>query len=347
MNVYYNMPTPFELFTKKEKEADENKNKDKNKAGNKMETKIETKEGMKNIIEGNANRTDFGAITTAPLAGQPNKNVELTSVLVGVFFILTLLLGLIYYFNSIFLLLDSLMEPIYGPQKKEFYTESNFNDYFGGRFSGQFYFIFFVLWMIVFCLNILIFQVVLDVNDYGMMFYMTTVYFFSIVGGTLVVINNVPSLVEVFENTLGTWMLDWISNKKSVVGMFKQTGFDPNKQQVKDLGLKMDLGFLLTTFTMANFHEHFDKLFAANPESKSADTNVRDTAFYIDVSIFDPDQRPDKDSYMKDSKSDVANRARYNLLRLVLQKYTIGHYIWIVLASYVSILLAVNTMPYT
>ena len=306
---------------------------------------MDKKEGMKTIIEGNANRTDFGAITNAPLPGQPEKNLELTAVLVGVFFLLSLLMGMMYYFNSIFVLLDSFMETIYGDDRNDFYEEKNFQKTFGGKLASNFFFIFFILWMIVFCLNILIFQVVLNINDYGMMFYMTTIYFFSIVGGTMVIINNVPSLVEVFENTIGTAILPMISNMKQVMGVFKHKGYDDSEnKQLKDLGISMNLDFLLTTFTMSNFHEHFKKLFDANPKSGNM-AGQADTTFYIDVSMFDEKNLLDK-QYLKDVKSDVANRARYNLLRLVLQKYTIGHFTWILLASYVSILLAVNTMPY-
>ena len=330
MSVYYDMPNPFDLFTKKEKKEE---------TGEKR-----NKEGMTTIIEGNANRKEFGAITSAPLPGQPEKNIELIAVLVGVFFILSLLLGMMYYFNSIFVLLDSLMEMVYGVSKNNFYSEGEFNKTFGGKLTSQFFFIFIILWMIVFCLNILIFQVVLNIDDYAMMFYMTTVFFFGIVGGTMVVINNVPSLVEVFENTLGVAILPRISNMNKVMEMFKNRGFENESEQLKKLGISMNLDFLLTTFTMSNFHEHFDKLFEANPESNTA-SKQPDTTFYIDVSMFDEKNLLEK-PYLKDSKSDVANRARYNLLRLVLQKYSIGHFVWIFLASYVSILLAVNTMPY-
>ena len=326
MSVYYDMPNPFDLFTKKEKESDK-------------------KEGMKTIIEGNANRTDFGAITNAPLPGQPEKNVELIAVLVGVFFLLSLLMGMMYYFNSIFVLLDSFMETIYGSSNNDFYSEGVFQKTFGGKLTSNFFFIFIILWLIVFCLNILIFQVVLNIGDYGMIFYMTTIYFFSIVGGTMVIINNVPSLVEVFENTIGVAILPIISNMKEVIKVFKHKGFDDSEnKQLKDLGISMKLDFLLTTFSMSNYHDHFNKLFGANPKSGNM-TEQADTTFYIDVSMFDEQNLLDK-QFLKDKNSDVANRARYNLLRLVLQKYTIGHFTWILLASYVSILLAVNTMPY-
>ena len=234
MSVYYDMPNPFDLFTKKEEKSDK-------------------KEGMKTIIEGNANRSDFGAITNAPLPGQPEKNVELIAVLVGVFFLLSLLMGMMYYFNSIFVLLDSFMETIYGDDRNDFYEEKIFQKTFGGKLTSNFFFIFIILWMIVFCLNILIFQVVLNINDYGMMFYMTTIYFFSIVGGTMVIINNVPSLVEVFENTIGTAILPMISNMKQVMGVFKHKGFDSDIGQLKTLGVSMNLDFLLTTFTIIHY----------------------------------------------------------------------------------------------
>ena len=339
MSVYYDMPNPFDLFTKKEKKEETGKKGEKGKKQEKGE-----KEGMTTIIEGNANRKDFGAITSAPLPGQPEKNMELIAVLVGVFFILSLLLGMMYYFNSIFVLLDSFMEMVYGVSKNNFYSEGEFNKTFGGSLTSKFSIIFVILWMIVFCLNILIFQVVLNISDYGMMFYMTTVFFFGIVGGTMVIINNIPSLVEVFENTLGVAILPRISNMNKVMEMFKNRGFENESKQLKELGISMNLDFLLTTFTMSNFHDHFNKLFKANPRS-DAQVDQSDTTFYIDVSMFDEKNLLEK-PYLKDSKSDVANRARYNLLRLVLQKYTIGHYLWILLASYVSILLAVNTMPY-
>jgi hypothetical protein len=82
MSVYYDMPNPFDLFTKKEKKEEKGKKQEREER--------EEKEGMTTIIEGNANRKEFGAITSAPLPGQPEKNMELIAVLIGVFFIFIL-----------------------------------------------------------------------------------------------------------------------------------------------------------------------------------------------------------------------------------------------------------------
>ena len=324
------MPNPFELFNKNEKkDIDEEK---------------DTKEGFLESMRPKNDRKDIGAVTNAPLPGQPEKNVELTAVLIGAFFILSIILGMLYYFNSIFMLLDSLMESTFGEKQTDFYSENEFNKIFGGKIMSFSFWIFIILWMVVFCINILIFQVVLNIDDYAMMFYMTTVYFFGIVGGTMMIINNVPSLVEVFENTIGTAILPMISNMNKVIEVFKHKGFETQTEQMTKLGVSMKLDFLLTTFTISNFHDHFKKLFLANPKSEDVNEQ-KDTTFYIDVTIFDEKNLIEK-PYLKNINHDVTNRARYNLLRLVLQKYTIGHFTWIVLASYVSILLAVNTMPY-
>jgi hypothetical protein len=202
-----------------------------------------------------------------------------------------------------------------------YYNVGNFNEFFGGKLQSSFIVIFLILWMAVFALNILLCKIIINVADINQIIYITTIYFFGIVGSTMAIINNIPSLVEVFENTIGFWVLPWTSNMKEVTTIFKNKAYE-NNEELKNLGISINHDFLLTTFSLPNFHDHFDEL-----SKKSTDNDNK--SFYIDNGNNDVD----------------VEENRLNLLSLILQKYTIGHYVWMLIASYVSILLTVNSLP--
>jgi hypothetical protein len=302
---YENMPNPYDLLHNRT---------------SKNEKKTDIQEGMKEGIG--------GAITEHP-DPSPGAKTKFNGVVVAVFFILAIFMGVIYYFNSSFMLLNDLNRMING----EYYTAINFSENFGGSIQSKYIVIFLILWMAVFALNILLCKVIMNVADINQIIYITTIYYFGIVGSTMAIINNIPSLIEVFENTIGFWVLPWISNMKDVTNIFKNRFYDKNATDLANMGVKIDHDFLLTTFSLPSFHDHFKELFNARDIS-----NTPTSSFYIDVDFDDTTKKSNLDS-------ELTKTYRFNLLRLILQKYTIGHYMWILIASYVSILLTVNSLP--
>jgi hypothetical protein len=288
------MPNPFDLFTKKEKENIDHNN--------------PTQEGM------------TGTVSNNTLAGSPDQNIALAGVLVAAFFILVIFMGLIYYFNSSFAMLTSLLTPVL-PGK--YYRETEFNQIFGGKFASNYFVIFIILWLAVFGINILVLYTGLGYTDYGTICYVTTLYFFGIVGSTMAMINNIPSLVEVFENTIGYSVLSWFSNTKDLSRIFKNKMYSSDIS-MNNLGISVNNDFLLTTFNLPNFHDHFDALAGDNS----------DLGFKIDV----------QDVYDGENITDKLTQARRDLLEVVLQKYTVGHFVWILLASYSSMLMTLNSI---
>ena len=314
-NQLTNLPKPYELFTQKKDEEKKEENSDEQQKGKK---------------EGFQGTDDYAK----------QKDTFLGGIFTAVFFILFVLLGMIYYFNSAILLASELLT---------YYNKTEFWQKYKGKMVGYKIGIFFVLWMIVFCLNLLIMDTVFKNNDYPAIFYNTTIYYWTFVGTTMMIIGNIPSLVDVFENTIGYWCLKTPLFKLSnTMNMFKNRYIKSDKFTIPN-------DFLITTFDIPSFHDHFNDLVNQYPSNEEYNGTSRiDTSksdFYIDLYSYgkndngetaEPEAtRPDENMEIGDVN---AMKARKELLKQVLTKNTIGHFIWVLLASYVSILLTANTI---
>lgn len=334
-----NLPKPFELFTK---------NKEKN--GDKQEEindKNDNTENNTNIIrEGLTSQDDKDQKDPKKTDDVQSGQTKLIGFLVAVFCILFVIVGLIYYFNSNLLMMKQLMmEP--------FYKNSDFWQRFKGNMVASKITVFVILWMVVFCTNLLLMDMVFKNNEYDNIFYVTTIFYWSIVGSTMLLIGNIPSLVDVFENTIGYSILSSpLFNLKRTMSMFKNRNFKSNT-------IKIPYDFLITTFNIPSFHDYFDELCAQYPNNEEykgvAPVDVSDkpkSDFYIDLHTWlitnetqlaelTGEGRPNENKTMETSDSLYA---RQELLKCIVTKNTIGHFIWILLASYVTVLLTMNTI---
>jgi hypothetical protein len=308
---FTNLPKPFELFTKKRDEY--------------------VKEGFREGIDATAAASPSATATDDKNKG---KTTNLTGILVAVFFILFVLVGMIYYFNSMIFLKTKLNIP---------YKSADFFQKFKGYMVGSKVTIFIIIWLVVFCNNLLLMDTVFNNHEYTNIFYTTTIYFWGIVGATFLVIGNVPSLVEVFENTIGFSLLSSpLFNLKNTMEIFKNRNF-------KSEQFKVPCDFLITTFNLPSFHEQFENLVEQYPNNAeytgvTPTYKTSKTDFYIDITGWegtDVAERPDKNPDKNDNRT---VKARLELLKQVLTKNTIGHFMWALLASYVSVLLTVNTV---
>ena len=286
------MPNPFELFEKK-------------------------KEGLTNTSSTQPpppSQTDDNSM-------QVNPKISLFWVLLGVFMTLSFIVAMLYFIYANFFLIDKLFQTPH-------YNITNFwRLYRAPILSGKLT-IFIILWLLVFGMNTLIFDFVFDIKDTLNIFYISTMYFVGIVGSTFLIIGNIPSLVEIFENTIGYSVLHipFLYNIKKICSVFKSKHFKSNDYDVP-------YDFLLTTFDLPSFNDLFDKLMIEGRKMKDPKT-------LADV----PTDGIETDFYLEFPENISERMARYNLLKMVLAKNNIGHMTWALIGSFISIMLTINTI---
>jgi hypothetical protein len=251
---------------------------------------------------------------------QVNPKISLFWVLVGMFFGLLFVVAILYYIYANFFLIDKLFQVPY-------YNITNFWRYYRAPILSGKLSIFIVLWLLVFGINALIFDFVFDIKDTLNIFYISTMYFVGIVGSTFLIIGNIPSLVEIFENTIGYSVLciPFLYNIKKVTSVFKSKHF-------KSREFDVPYSFLLTTFDLPSFNDLFQKLVEEGRKVKSG-TSAIDQADGVET-----------DFYLEFPENISERAARYNLLKMVLAKNNIGHMTWTFLGSFISIMLTINTI---
>ena len=190
--------------------------------------------------------------------------------------------------------------------------------------------LFLVLWGIVYGMNLLIFDFSLGIKEPLNIFYMTSLYFFGLVGATFIIIGNIPSLVEVFENTLGYWLLGLsYFNLTKTMKSFKSKHFTNITENEK---FEIPFNVLLTTFNIYEFNETFTSFISeknnngGNGNNGDNTTNDISADFYLDI------------------HDDPKNNYKNELLNLVCIKNSVGHFTWVYIASIISILLTINSM---
>jgi len=315
-DILSNLPKPSELFTNNAKSQDD------------------FDPSSPPIREGLTPNTN----TTKKTDDILKEKSTLITFLITVFIILFVIIGLIYYFNSNLLMMKQLMIP---------YTNSEYWINFKGQLVSSKITIFIILWMIVFGMNLFLMDMVFKNKEIENIFYVTTIFYWSIVGSTMLLIGNIPSLVDVFENTIGYSVLSSpFYNLDFVMSMFKNRNF-------KSDTIKISYNFLITTFNIPSFHDYFNELCSQYPnnEEYSAGSLLLNekpkSDFYIDLNTWlSEEEEPGKERSPKnlDETDSKTVYARQELLKCVLTKNMIGHFVWVLLASYVTVLLTMNTI---
>jgi hypothetical protein len=313
---YIKFPNPFDLF------------------------KPQVREGATD--ETTSSSTEKKSDTKSTISGAVNPKISFSGFMIGIFFFLAFLLGLVYYFNSSIFLIDDLM-------KTPYYTVNNFWNIFKGRLVSGKIAIYLITWMFIFALNILIFDIMFNNHDTLNIFYITSMFYWTIVGSTFLIIGNIPSLVEVFENTIGYGIMTL-----PIPGLFdlKDTMRCIKNKQYRRSNKNYDISneFLLTTFDIPSFHEHFNSLNGYTVNTNNTNSNNFECDFYIDLLEKRDDENCEandiesKEDLKLDIKNEFSIKKRKELLKLVLSKNTIGHYSWTLLASFVSIMLTINSI---
>jgi hypothetical protein len=281
------LPNPFELFKKKEKENLENKE-----------------------PNGKLNKETISNVKKKPK-----------------YFILPLTIAFsALFFVSVFIyyVINTLL---YKNISTERYTniptkDGQPNDFwyiFRSKVIESRFWTFVLLWGFVVFINIIMLSEVFKIKESVNIFTITSILFITIVGSTFFIIGNIPSLVEVFENTFGYFIINtFFGLKDTMKHIFKTKQFDKTTEG-EDSKFEMPFNILITPFDIPKFNDMFDAL----PKDSDGEAD-----FYLNPDL------------TEEQLEDV----RKNILKLVFIKNNVGHFTWIYVASVITILATINTM---
>lgn len=229
------------------------------------------------------------------------------------------------------------------------------------------FFIFIVLWALLIIFNMAIFSVVFSKRDFANQAKITSVLYVGIVATTFIVIGMVPGLVEIFENTFGTFIIStaptsWIYKFNKIIDVFQSRHF-------KQPDVKIPFTYLMPMFNLRDYDKLFTQIQELSKNEMTGGTNnlsdssVSATAepTYSNVTdkILDlilPDkteEEVDLDFYFdfnkvcrdaSDNKTAASEMFKQELYKLCLAKQNAGHFAWAYIASIVTILSTIAVM---
>jgi hypothetical protein len=152
----------------------------------------------------------------------------------------------------------------------------------------------------------------MGLNDVGFVM-ATTLGGFMVVVITLMGVSANPYLIDIFENTLGFMFIQFFGTKDLTDEIFSSKTMDGIKKNAKDY--EFDYSFLLTRFNLDNLEELIQYGRACNKEN-------RDRSYLLGLDfdfILEFDEQEER------------------LRNMVHMKNTVGHFVWIYLASIVAL----------
>lgn len=193
-----------------------------------------------------------------------------------------------------------------------------------GRFG-----IFIATWVLLLIFNMAICSVVFGKCDYLSQMKLTSILYLGIVATTFVLIGLIPSLVEIFENTFGLFVVTtrpmaWLFQYEDIMKVFQSKIF----QTRRDIVVPFDS--ILPLFNIHTFQETFD---AIDKDGKEAND---DGSEHYDF-MFDYEKMCASDA-TGDAEKDAKRHFRNALFRLCFAKYNAGHFAWAYIATIVTIL---------
>ena len=279
------LPNPFELFKKKEKENLENKDANNDKI----------------------NKDNFKR--------KPKYFVLPLTIAFSILFFISVF---IYYVMNTFLYKNISSERYTNVPTKDG-EKNDFWYLFRSKVLENRFWTFVILWGVVVFINIFMLSEVFKIKEPVNILTITSILFITIVGSTFFIIGNIPSLVEVFENTFGYFIINkFFGLKDTMKNIFKTKQFDKTVDG-EDSKFEMPFNILITPFDIPKFNDMFDAL----PKESDGETD-----FYLNP----------------DLKEDELEDVRKNILKLVFIKNNVGHFTWIYVASIITILATINTM---
>jgi hypothetical protein len=306
---FEDMPNPFKLFTKQDTPIKkENIDEDEKKTN-----KIPIREGMDNPT-------------------RPKQNFALA--VIGIIMLTGVFIMIVYSFVPFTQQTEAIMEVLKG-------TYGDSDTRISNILSVPYITLFLVIWMVIFGVIELIYKTEIIKTNYNdtNLLYICTLYYVGIVGGTMLFINYIPSLMEIFENTIGMSMIGVMNSSLFVKAMdtIKNRNYnvDYNKNDKERFRLNTDTSFLLAGFSISNLNNQFVFLEKQPVPSVHSTDDIKSNFYLADLSGYTSEYNSEK------TKQDVL---KTDLLYLILSKYTYGHFTWVYIASIVSILMTINTI---
>lgn len=178
------------------------------------------------------------------------------------------------------------------------------------------------LYIIVYLINFLINRVTLSAELFLRIFFITSVCFWFITGSTYVAISLVPSLVEIFENTIGFTWIKTFSNAEEKLKIIKSRTYP---------SFDIPSEILITKFSQENFNDMFEGLLQKQIDANNLPEQANEVMldFFIDVN----EGNLKKKHEVKDT-----------LFQLVKIKNKVGHMVWIYVSSLVAMLVTLISM---
>jgi len=138
---------------------------------------------------------------------------------------------------------------------------------------------------------------------------------FMIVALTLMALSANPLLTTIFENTIGFWCLRFLGIRELMNEVFSSKTMDPIKEGSQPS--EFNYGFLITQFSLKNMEELIE--YAKNCKNNMNEEN----RFGLDFNfVLQYQEQADK------------------IRDMVYLKNTIGHYVWVYLASVVALVVS-------
>ena len=195
-----------------------------------------------------------------------------------------------------------------------------------GRFG-----IFIGIWTLLLIFNMAICAIVFGKCDYVSQMKITSILYVGIVATTFVLIGLIPSLVEIFENTFGLFIVTtrpmaWLFQYKEIMKVFQSKVFKDRK----DIVIPFDS--LLPLFNIHTFQATFDAI--ANDSAPATDDGKEHYDFMFDYEKMCVSNETDE----KDKGKDAQRQFRDALFRLCFAKHNAGHFAWAYIATIVTIL---------
>ena len=207
------------------------------------------------------------------------------------------------------------------------------------------FFIFLGLWALLLIFNMVIFAVLFSKYDSWTIMKVTSLLFVGIVATTFLIVDIVPGLVEIFENTFGTFIISsfatsWIFGYEKIMRVFKSKMFQ------NDTNFIIPFDYLMPMFNINNFTETFDVIAAeseqyrlkkaAEPASAGNEINKEAFDFYFDYNEMCTSDEENKATAQENFKNE--------LFKLCFAKHNAGHFMWVYISSVVTMLSTIAVM---
>lgn len=185
-------------------------------------------------------------------------------------------------------------------------------------------------------------------NELNIFILSLTIY--CIVVGVTLGLLLIPSVVELFENTIGYNIVMSITNDvKDLFSNFKSRVF-PN--------FGLDMSFLFTLFQISNFEESYKKFIVETTKTNKQTENAG--VFYdiiygeIDVDELDENIVENEDINYDDEYNKVVNKfpkidteIKNKLFNLVSKKFLLGHFTWTFFGTIITMFATLNSILYS